>query len=616
MNDFLHEEEEFTSRKVDWSLWRKILSFMKPLRKYAWLAVLCMFILAATDAIYPMIASYAIDDIIQPNLDAGTQDLSRLTDFVIYYAVFMVIQATMVYLFIRFAGKIQTELAFSIRRKAFHHLQELPFSYYDRTRVGWIMARMTSDSRNLSELLSWGLIDIAWGGFLMILLIVIMFILNWHLALVTLAVVPLMTLVSIFFRKYILKAYRQIRKTNSKITGSYNEGITGAITTKTLVLEESNHKQFDGITMDMRSQSIRAAMIQGLYFPSMLFLITLGVAAVYVVGGNFVIETVISVGTLYLFTNYVWQFFEPVNNLAMIYANFQQAQASAERIMSLIETEADIKDSDEVIKKYGTLFQYKKENFEPIIGQVEFDNVSFKYNVGEQVLTDFNLKIEPGQSVALVGATGAGKTTIVNLISRFYEPTKGQIKIDGVDYKQRSMGWLHSNLGYVLQDPHLFSGSVLENIRYGRLDATDEECIDAAKAVEAHEFIMKFEKGYETECGEGGSRLSVGQKQLVSFARAILSDPKILILDEATSSVDTETEQAVQVAIDNLLKGRTSFIVAHRLSTIVHSDRILVLEAGKVIESGTHKALIQKEGAYHKLYTNQYTEDMLQKSIK
>ena len=285
-------------------------------------------------------------------------------------------------------------------------------------------------------------------------------------------------------------------------------------------------------------------------------------------------------------------------------------------IISLIETEPDIVDRPEVIEKYGTLFNYKLENFEEIKGDLKFDNVSFKYNVGEQVLTDFNLDVKAGQSIALVGHTGAGKTTIVNLICRFYEPTSGKILIDGKDYKDRSMGWLHSNLGYVLQDPHLFSGNVLENIRYGRLNATDEECIEAAKAVEAHEFIMKFEKGYDTECGEGGSRLSVGQKQLISFARAILADPKILVLDEATSSVDTETEQVIQIAINKLLKGRTSFIVAHRLSTIVHSNRILVLDQGKVIEEGTHRELIKKAGAYHKLYTNQYSEEMLELSIK
>ncbi len=616
MNDYLHDEEEFTSRKIDWNVWKKIFSFMKPLKKVVILAVTCMMVLALTDVMYPYISKFAIDEIITPNVEAGTQNLSNLKIFIIIYAVFMVVQATMVYLFIIFAGKIQTELAYSIRKKAFYHLQELPFSYYDRTRVGWIMARMTSDSRNLSELLSWGLIDISWGIFLMIILTIFMFAINPILALVTIAVVPLMTGVSIFFRKFILKAYRSIRKVNSKITGAYNEGITGALTTKTLVLEESNYADFDDLTTDMRSQSIRAAMIQGLYFPSMLFLITLGISMVYVVGGNMVLNTVISFGTLYLFTNYVWQFFEPVNNIAMLYANFQQAQASAERIVSLMETEVDIKDTPEVIEKYGTLFNYKKENFEHIKGEIEFRNVDFKYQVGEQILSKFNLKVEAGQSVALVGHTGAGKTTIVNLICRFYEPNSGEIRIDGKDYRERSLGWLHSNLGYVLQDPHLFSGSVMENIRYGNLEATDEEVINAAKAVEAHEFIMKFENGYETECGEGGSRLSVGQKQLVSFARAILADPRILVLDEATSSVDTETEKAIQIAIGKLLEGRTSIIVAHRLSTIVHSDRILVLDDGKIIESGTHKELINKQGEYYKLYTNQYSTEMMELSLR
>ena len=616
MNDFLHDEEEFTSRKIDWNVWKKIFSYMKPLKKYVILAVLCMLILAATDVIYPYIARFTIDDIITPNIVNGTQDLSKLKLFIGLYLIFMVIQASMVFLFIRYAGKIQTELAYNIRKSAFYHLQELPFSYYDRTRVGWIMARMTSDSRNLSELLSWGLIDITWGLFLMVILVIVMFIINPTLALVTISVVPLMTAVSIYFRKHILKAYRSIRKINSKITGAYNEGITGALTTKTLVLEENNFDGFNDLTFDMRTQSIRAAMIQGLYFPSMLFLISVGVALVYVVGGSLVINIGLSIGTLYLFTNYVWQFFEPVNNVAMIYANFQQAQASAERIVSLIETKPDITDSPEVIEKYGSLFDYKHENFEKIKGDVEFRNVSFRYQVGEEILKDFNLKVKAGESIALVGHTGAGKTTIVNLLARFYEPTKGEILIDNVDYRKRSMSWLHSNLGYVLQDPHLFSGSVLENIRYGRLDATDEEVIAAAKAVEAHEFIIKFENGYDTECGEGGSRLSVGQKQLVSFARAILSNPKILILDEATSSVDTETEAAIQIAINKLLKGRTNFIVAHRLSTIVHSDRILVLDNGKIIEQGTHHELIKKQGAYYKLYTNQYSEEMLKLSLR
>lgn len=616
MSDYLHDEEEFTSQKFDWLVWKKIFAFMKPLKKYVILGMLAIVVLAMTDILYPYISAFAIDDIIKPNRDSGVVDFTKLPLLITYFVIFMVVQATMVYLFIIFAGKVQTELAFSIREKAFNHLQELPFSYYDRTRVGWIMARMTSDSRNLSEILSWGLIDLAWGVFLMVFLTIFMFIINWELALVILAVVPVLFAVSVFFRKYILKAYRSIRKVNSKITGAYNEDITGAITSKTLVLEEQNFNEFDRLTFDMKRQSIRAHMLQGVYFPIMLFIIFIGMALVYNVGGNMVLNTAISVGTLYLFTNYVWQFFDPVNNIANFYARFQQAQASAERIVSLIETEPDIVDRADVIKKYGTIFEYNEENFEPLVGEVEFKNVDFKYNVGEQVLTDFSLKVKAGQSIALVGHTGAGKTTIINLISRFYEPTKGEILIDGVDYRERSLGWLHSNLGYVLQTPHLFSGSVMENIRYGKLTATDEEVIAAAKAVEAHGFIVKFEEGYNTECGEGGSRLSVGQKQLVSFARAILADPKILILDEATSSVDTETEQLIQNAINKLLKGRTSFIVAHRLSTIVHSDVILVLEGGEIIESGTHRELIKKEGAYYKLYTNQYSEEMLELSIR
>ncbi|MFW5794232.1 MAG: ABC transporter ATP-binding protein [Bacillota bacterium] len=617
MNDKLRDEEHFSSKKIDWDVWKKIFSFLKPLKKYIILGLIVVTILAAGDVLYPYITKYAIDDIIRPNQDLieiGLEpDLSGLKVLIILFVSFMVFQSIGIYLFIIAAGKIQTELAFNIRKKAFHHLQELPFSYYDRTRVGWIMARMTSDSRNLSEILSWGFIDLAWGLLLMIILTSFMFIINYVLALTVLAMVPFLVIVSIFFRKYILKAYRSIRKVNSKITGAYNEGITGAITTKTLVLENENFEEFDNLTSDMRIQSIKAHLLQGLYFPSMLFLISVGVALVYLVGGSLVISTSVAlgIGTLYLFTNYVWQFFEPVNNVANIYARFQQAQASAERIVSLIETELDIKDTDEVIQKYGTLFDYKKENFEELKGDVEFKNVDFKYNVGEKVLTDFNLKAKAGETIALVGYTGAGKTTIINLISRFYEPTNGEILIDGVEYRKRSLGWLHSNLGYVLQTPHLFSGNVMENIRYGKLDATDDEVIAAAKAVEAHEFIMKFEEGYETECGEGGSRLSVGQKQLVSFARAILSDPKILILDEATSSVDTETEQVIQTAINKLLQGRTSFIVAHRLSTIVQSDKILVLENGIIIEQGSHEELIDAKGYYYKLYTNQYSEDML-----
>jgi len=614
-NEELLEEEDFSKKKLDFNVWKKIFAFMKPLKREVFIAVGSMALLAATDAIYPLFSKYAIDYILRPGADNELYpELANLKWFILMYVAFILAGLALVYLFIRFAGKIQAELAYGIRKKAFLHLQELPFSYYDRTRTGWIMARMTADTRNLSDILSWGIIDVTWGVFMMAILVVVMFVINWQLALIAIAVVPVLSLVSKWFQKYILKSYRDIRKVNSKITGAYNEGITGAITTKTLVLEKDNYGEFRGLTGDLRAKSVRAAVIHGLYFPSVIFLIALGTAAVYYAGGTMVLQTGLSISTLILFTNYVWEFFDPVNNIAETFVKLQQAQASAERIMSLIESKPDIRDSEAVLAKYGSLFEYKRENFEPLRGDVEFENVSFKYNIGEQVLSNFNLQVRAGQSIALVGHTGAGKSTIVNLICRFYEPTGGRILIDGIDYKERSLGWLHSNLGYVLQTPHLFSGTVMDNIKYGRLGATEEEAIQAAKAVEAHEFIMRFEKGYDTECGEGGSHLSVGQKQLISFARAILADPKILVLDEATSSVDTETEKAIQTAINTLLRGRTSFIVAHRLSTIVHSDRILVLEQGVVTEEGSHRELIAKQGQYYKLYTNQYTEDMLELS--
>ena len=604
------EEEEYTETKFDAFIWKRILSYMKPLKKYAIIAVMAATVLAVADITYPLINRYGIDTIIE------TGDLSKLPWFVGMYLIFMVVLATMVFTFIYMAGKIQNQLAYSIREHAFKKLQSLPFSYYDRTPVGWIMARMTSDSRNLSDILSWGLIDLTWSGLMMIGLIVVMLIINFKLALITLTVLPVLVFLSLYFRKRILKAYRQIRKQNSKITGAFNEGIGGAKTTKTLVLEESNYRDFDRMTSNMKRHSVKAAVFAGLYFPSILFVASIATALVFYYGGMDVSNEVISVGILYVFISYVGQFFEPIMQLANILARFQQAQASGERILSLIDAENDITDTDEVLEKYGTMSNPKKENWELLHGDVTFDHVSFKYKKGEQVLKDFNLEVKRGQSIALVGHTGAGKSTIVNLICRFYEPTEGRILIDGVDYKDRSIGWLHDSLGYVLQAPHLFSGTIMENIRYGRLEATDEEVIKAAKMVEADDFIITFEEGYQTEVGEGGSRLSVGQKQLISFARALVANPSILILDEATSSVDTNTEKSIQHAIETVMEGRTTFIIAHRLSTIVNSDVILVLENGQIIEQGTHDELIAQGNHYYKLYTNQFKNTQIEDSIR
>lgn len=594
------DETTFTDVKFDASVWKKLFIMMRPLKRTIAIALLCGVMLAVVDVAYPLLNRYAIDTII------ASGDLSLLPRFIAMYALYVVVLVGAVYTFILAAGKIQNQLAYIIRKRAFEKLQNLPFAYYDRTPAGWIMARLTSDSRQLSDILSWGLIDMTWGLLMMIGITVVMFVINVKLALITLSILPLLLIASIYFRKRILKAYRHIRKQNSKITGAFNEGIGGAKTTKTLVLEESNFKEFDRLTTSMRRHSIRAAMFAGLYFPTILFIASIATALVFYYGGIDVSTGVITIGVLYVFVSYVGQFFDPVMQMANILARFQEAQASAERIMALIEEDPDIKDTKEVLARYGTLENPKRENWEPLKGDITFDDVTFKYSKGEQVLKNFSLDVKAGQSVALVGHTGAGKSTIVNLICRFYEPTTGQILIDGKPMKDRSIGWLHDKLGYVLQSPHLFSGTIMENIRYGNVHADDYACIEAAKLVKADDFIKRFEKGYDTEVGEGGARLSVGQKQLISFARALIADPRILILDEATSSVDTQTEKALQHAIETVMEGRTTFVIAHRLSTIVHADMILVLEDGEILERGSHETLIKNRGAYYRLYTNQF----------
>jgi ATP-binding cassette subfamily B protein len=467
---------------------------------------------------------------------------------------------------------------------------------------------MTSDSNRIGGILAWGLVDFLWGASMMLMIGIIMFVLNFKLALITLSVVPVLVLVSLYFQKKILRVSRKVRKANSKITGAFNEGITGAKTSKTLVREDENLREFKGLTDDMANRSIRSAVISAIYTPIVISLGSIGMALAIAYGGSG-IGTVISLGSLIVFIQYSVMFYEPVREMARIFSELQVAQASAERMLSMIDTEAEIQDEPEVIEKYGTNIHPKKENWEAITGDINFKDVTFYYNPEEVILKNFNLDVKAGQTIALVGETGSGKSTLVNLACRFYEPVEGQVLIDGVDYRERSQLWLHSNIGYVLQTPHLFSGTIKENILYGGLEASELDVIRAAKLANAHDFIMKFEKGYDTEVGEGGAKLSTGEKQLISFARAIIADPKLFILDEATSSVDTETELLVQEAIKKILKGRTSFIVAHRLSTIRSVDRILVIDKGNIIEDGDHDTLMKQKGHYYKLYTHQFIDE-------
>ena len=596
------EEQEYTKR-FDFGLWKQLLKYAKP---YTWQLILLAFIMigaAAVDVIFPLLTRYAIDHFIMPG------KMNGLVQYGIVYGLLIAVQGIITWLFIIIAGKVEVWLVYDIRKAGFKRLQELSFSYYDKTPVGWMMARMTSDSERLGEAISWSLVDLSWGFALMIGIMAVMLFMNWKLALITLAVVPLLAVISLFFQVRILGGYREVRKINSKITGAFNEGIMGAKTTKTLVLEESNLEEFQGLTRSMRSSSIKVAVFSSIFYPIVAALGGVGTALAIWFGGSGVMTTAISYGTLVAFVTYTIQFFEPIGQIARTFAELQSAQASAERMLSMIDTPLEIEDGEKIELKYGDAFHPRKENWEPIKGEVTFQNVSFSYKDGETVLQDFNLQVRAGETIALVGETGSGKSTIVNLICRFYEPTEGKILIDGLDYRERSQLWLQSNLGYVLQSPHLFSGTIRDNIRYGRLEATDEEIEAAAKLVNAHRFITKLEKGYDTEVGEGGSRLSTGQKQLISFARAVVADPRLFVLDEATSSIDTETEQMIQNAIQKVLEGRTSFIIAHRLSTIRSADRILVIVNGKVIEEGTHHQLIKRKGYYYRLYTNQFMEE-------
>lgn len=600
MNEF--EEQEYTKR-FDLSLWRKLLRYAVAYKWHLIGLTAVMVLVGFIDALFPMLNRRAVDQFIVPGTTEG------LAGFVVLYAGLILLQVLNVVGLIWLAGKIEVGLVYDLRRTGFRKLQELSFSYFDRTPVGWIMARLTSDAQRLGDTVGWGLVEIVWGGTMMVAIAGFMLGMNLSLGLIVLSVMPPLVLASAYFQKRILNYNREVRKTNSKISGAYNEGIMGAKTTKTLVREKANLADFQTLTNSMRRSSVRTAVWSGLYLPIVLAIGSVGTGLALWAGGGSVMVGTITYGTLVAFIGYTVQFFEPVREIARVLAELQSAQASAERVISLIETESDINDPPEIVARYGDAFHPLPDNWEPASGRIEFRNVGFKYKEGEQVLKDFNLTVEPGESIALVGETGSGKSTIVNLACRFYEPTEGEILIDGVDYRERSILWHESHLGYVLQQPHLFSGTIRDNIRYGRLDATDEEIENAARLVNADGFIAKLKDGYDSEVGEGGNLLSTGEKQLISFARAIIADPAFFVFDEATSSVDTEAEKLIQDAVQKVLTGRTSFIIAHRLSTIRSSNRILVIDRGKVIEQGTHRELLALKGRYHHLYTSQFLEE-------
>nr|WP_297708339.1 ABC transporter ATP-binding protein [uncultured Butyrivibrio sp.] len=555
------------------------------------------------DSIFPIFNQYAIDNFV------GKKTLEGLTAFIILYVVVLVLQVIDNFICTYVCGQVELSVDRDLRNAAFSHLQTLSFAYFNQNNVGYIHARVMSDTGKIGVMVSWRMMDIVWQGAYVIFVLIMMLFLNAKLALYVIVLVPIAVLLVMYFQSKLVVLNRKIREINSTITSNFNEGITGAKAIKTLVVEDKIQADFEEDTEKMRSTSVHATHYSAFFTSAITMMSSIALALVLWRGGNITMEGVIQIGTLSVFLSYALGLMEPIQNIIVTLSELIAVQVNVERLTRLLNTESDVADTPEVIEKYGDTFNPKKENWEPLFGDVEFKDVTFKYPDGDEyVLTNFNLKVPQGTNVAIVGETGAGKSTLVNLVCRFFKPTKGQVLIDGKDAAQRSQLWLHSNIGYVLQTPHLFSGSVRDNLRYGNPDATEEEIWNALKLVSADGIVKRMDKGLDSDVGEDGGMLSTGEKQLLSFARALLADPKILVLDEATASIDTVTEKAIQDAIITVTKGRTSFVIAHRLSTIVDADIILVVNDGKIIERGTHRELMAMKGYYYDLFTRQFDE--------
>ena len=605
MNSY-QDEHDYYDHPIDLKLWRRIIARARPYRTPLGGLALAGMVVAVADVLLPWITAAVIDD-------AVTAGGERIWTYGSIYVALALIMASMVWVFIVLTGIVATGVAYDLRHAGFRRLQELSFSFYDKRPVGWLMARMTSDCARISGILPWALLDVVWGVFLLSGITAMMFWMNWRLALVVLAIVPPLSVVTVIYQRKLIRAQRSARRTNSKITAGFNEGIVGVRTTRALVREEENLKEFEVLTRQMSRYSLRSALHAAVYLPIVMTLGALGMGLALWRGG-LLTGNVLGLGELVAFIQYAGLFHIPIQEMAERFTNVQEAQASAERLQGLLDTEPEIDDSPEV--RAALELQVRKpqagraiDGGQDSISEIHVDHVHFAYIKEEPVLTDVDFRVRAGESIALVGETGSGKSTIASLMCRFYEPTGGAIRIDGVDYRRRSLHWLQSNLGMVLQEPHLFSGTIRDNIRYGRLGASNDEVHAAARHVGADAFITELPDGYDTEVGEGGDRLSTGQKQFVSLARAVLADPQILVLDEATSSLDTETERRIQKGIEAVLEGRISLVIAHRLSTIRAADRILVIDGGRVIEEGNHAALLARQGAYAELYSRQFHRD-------
>ncbi len=587
-----NELEEKEYGKLTNKILGRLLQLLKPHWKWVLGFLICIAAVSGIDSY----TTYLSKQIIDQGIIAGSRE--AIVNTVLQYGGLILIQALSVFGFIYLVGVLAERVRYDLRKKMFNHLQQLSLSYFSQTPVGWIMARLTSDTERLSDLMTWGILDVTWAIVNIISAAVFMFIINANLALIVVFMLPILIVVAVRFRTKILYHYRRSRKMNSKITGAYNEGITGVRVIKALSREDDNLEEFAELSEGMYHASFKAAWLSALFLPTVQVISAIGLSIVLWRGGMQVRIGNMTIGGIQAFVSYITFIMWPIQDMARVYAQMQNAVASAERIFGLIDTEAGVKNRTKTVKT------------ESISGDIRFENVHFHYEEDDPVIKGLSFEVKKGQMVALVGETGGGKSTIVNLLCRFYEPTKGTIYINDTDYQDMKLLDIQSRIGMVLQTPHLFSGSILDNIRYGNLNASDEAIEEAAKLAGAHDFIMKFEKGYQQDVGEGGNLLSVGQKQLISIARAILAKPELFIMDEATSSVDTLTEALIQQGMEKLMAGRTSFVIAHRLSTIKRADQILVIEDGQIVEMGTHAELIQKNGTYYNLYTQQFRQEL------
>lgn len=587
----------------------KVFKYIKKYRNWIIIMVTCGVLASAGDILIPFFQRYALN-----HLEDGVF-IANLVPFILFYVLTLLGKIITDFISSFLSGRVELSVLRDLRKLSFDHLQTLSFSYFNQNSVGYIHSRVMSDTARIGELVSWVIMQGVWNFSYLIGVVIVMLSMNVKLTLLILAVIPLITVVFAIFQKKLVNENRHIREVNSKITGNFNEGITGAKTIKTLVIEDKVERDFVRDSKEMKRSSVMAQRYRSILSAMIGFASSIALAIVIWKGGELSLignDAIgyMDVGTLSLFMSYALGIIEPIRWIVDMISDLVREQVNIERLTRLLETKSDVTDTPEVIEKYGDTFSPKKENWEELHGDIEFRDVSFKYPDGDEyILENFNLKIPQGSNIAIVGETGAGKSTLVNLVCRFYEPTSGQLLIDGRDARERSQLWLHSNIGYVLQTPHLFSGTILENLRYGKPDATIEEINEALRRVSADGVVAKAENGLDTNVGEGGDLLSTGEKQLISFARAIVADPKILILDEATASIDTLTEQNIQKAISEVIRGRTSIMIAHRLSTVRNADVILVVSDGKIVEQGNHTSLMKQKGHYYNLYTRQYEED-------